>query len=110
MTSAKGYRARVKLVKRTVHAFFFASGLLFAACGGNNAPGPMPDLLPFIPPDLATKMCISSCTQHVQCQTSCAPAPAGQNCCDTATHTCYVVATAQCPLPPQPDMAMIGPY
>ena len=98
------------MLHRSICALLLAFSLGLAACGGGGLQ-PTEDLKPAgPPPDLFTKMCPSSCNSHAECGNGCAPAPVGANCCDTITHTCYVVATAMCPAPPAPDMAMVSPY
>jgi hypothetical protein len=99
----------MKLAKWSIRAALLIGALAVASCGGNSQMAPPEDLKPAIILDLTTKVCISSCTTHQQCQSSCAPAPVGANCCDRLTNTCYVVATAVCPAPPA-DMTMTSPY
>jgi hypothetical protein len=88
--------------------------LAMTACGDGAVPPTPLDMMLFSGPlpDLQQKVCPPSCMSHAQCQTACAPAPAGANCCDLPTRTCYVVATGTCPMPAPPDMAtvMTGPY
>jgi len=98
------------MFNRVFRVFMLAGALAVAACGSAPIEAPA-DLKPAgPPPDLFTKMCPSTCTTHAQCQSQCAAAPVGINCCDDLTNTCYVVASTSCPMPPPPDMATAGPY
>jgi len=99
----------VNLANRSLRLGWVLAVLLLAACSSEPLMAPA-DLHPAgPPPDLATKMCVSSCTSDTQCQSTCASAPVGLNCCDQATHSCYVVANATCPQPIV-DMTVAGPY
>ena len=80
---------------------------------------PTPDA--FVPPRDAGRdggrdassggMCVASCSNDSQCQTSCpAAAGGGSNCCDRGTGRCYPYRFAMCPATSSTDAGMTMPY
>lgn len=54
-------------------------------------------------------VCIGTCTNDNECQSTCPAQSSGTYCCDTATGSCYVSQDPQCPAA-GPDGGPVQPY